>query len=120
MVSAASGKRKLRSEYAYRHSTAYKYFILVNADNIAQLDSRYRELTKLLGIPVGDVDDPNEVRHVLRRWLSNESGYLLIFDNADDPEAIRPFFPSTRWATSSLRRETETSISYKSHPLRWN
>jgi DNA transposition AAA+ family ATPase len=86
------GKTQVALEYAYRCSDAYQYIIWIEANGESQLDSGYRELTRRLGIPVGDVDDTSEVRHVLRRWLSNQSGYLLIFDGADDPEALRSFF----------------------------
>ena len=87
------GKTQVALEYAYRQSSDYQYLIWVEADNAALTDSTYHELIRLLGIPVRDADDMNEVREVARRWLSNESGYLLIFDNADHPETLKPFIP---------------------------
>jgi tetratricopeptide (TPR) repeat protein len=29
----------------------------------------------------------------LKQWLATQPGWLLIFDNADDPDALRPFLP---------------------------
>lgn len=32
----------------------------------------------------------------VKAWLSREEGWLLVFDNADDPGLVRPYLPPTR------------------------
>ena len=32
----------------------------------------------------------------VKTWLSREDGWLLVFDNADDPALVRAYLPPTR------------------------
>ena len=51
------------------------------------------EIARLLDLPQKDAQDPNDTIQVVKHWLEKHSGWLLIFDNADQPERINPFRP---------------------------
>ena len=87
------GKTQTAVEYAYRHRDQYRAVLWVRADTETSLVSGYRELAEVLGLPVKDERDINEVCAAVRRWLGREPGYLLILDNADDPALVKPFLP---------------------------
>jgi tetratricopeptide (TPR) repeat protein len=90
------GKTQLAIEYAYRY--AYKYHVVwwVPADQIAVIRSTLATLAPRLGltdIPPGRVEDSvAAVLDALRQGKPFDR-WLLIFDNADQPEIIRQFMP---------------------------
>ena len=79
LTEAAAQGRLQMSEYEDRLTKAYA----------AQT---YGELARLLGLPhpEGDLD---QAVLVFKHWLRTERGWLLIFDNADDPALLKPFLP---------------------------
>src|SRR5271157_893836 len=87
------GKTQTAVEYAYRRRDQYRAVLWVRADTETSLVSGYRELAEVLGLPEKDAQDSNEVAAAVRRWLGREPGYLLIFDNVDDPALAKPFLP---------------------------
>jgi hypothetical protein len=87
------GKTQTIVEYIYLHERDYRVIQWADADSVASLDSSYRELCCSLRIPLGGSTDADEVRAKVRKWLSGESGYLLVLDNADDPATVRAYLP---------------------------
>jgi hypothetical protein len=89
------GKTQLAVEYAYRYRADYQLVWWVPADQTSLVRSSLAALAPRLGldVPRGQIDDAlAAVRDALRvgepyaRWL-------IIFDNADQPEALRDFLP---------------------------
>ena len=90
------GKTQLAIEYAYRYANKYQVVWWVPADHIALVRSTLAALAPrlgLTGIPPGRVEDAvAAVLDALRRGRPFDR-WLLIFDNADQPELIREFMP---------------------------
>ena len=82
------GKTQTAIEYAYRHRDQYRATLWVRADTETSLVRSYNELAEVLGLPVKNASDINEVCETVRFWLGREPNYLLILDNADDPSLV--------------------------------
>jgi len=84
------GKTRLAVEYAWRHAGDYKNALLfISARSPADLRSNFAEL---YSPPVLNLPEWNQLEEISRlsavfRWLREHSGWLLIVDNADTPEA---------------------------------
>jgi hypothetical protein len=91
------GKTQLAIEYAYRYMSDYEVIWWIPADQIALVRSSLAALAPRLGledIAPGRVEDAvSAVFDALRRGEPYER-WLIIFDNADQPEEVRDLLPS--------------------------
>jgi len=85
------GKTQLALEYAYRHAAEYDLVWWVRAEEPAALAADYAALAAPLDLPQKDEPDQRLVVQAVRRWLSQNTGWLLIFDNARRPEDLRSY-----------------------------
>lgn len=89
------GKSQLAVEYVYRHQGEYDLIWWIPSERPAQVSAELVELAQRMNLPVGPEANTAvpAVREALRlgRPYAN---WLLVFDNAESPEAIRRFFPS--------------------------
>ena len=88
------GKTQTALAYADRCREAYRYVYWANAESFALLQSEFASLAKRLFPEVPD--NIEEAALLFQKWLTTESDYLLILDNADDPTAIKSLLPSPR------------------------
>jgi hypothetical protein len=91
------GKTQTALEYAYEYVPQYPTAVLwVTAESYDALSADLTVTADLLGIPVeegaGKLLAPGQVRD----WLSARAGWLLVFDNADDPGVVGEFLPANR------------------------
>ncbi|MEW9550025.1 FxSxx-COOH system tetratricopeptide repeat protein [Nonomuraea sp. NPDC050783] len=88
------GKTQLALEYAYRFQADYNliWWVSARADLI---NPALAELARRLHLPIGDsvVEAAEAALEALRRG-DPYNRWLLIFDNADKPEALRSYLPS--------------------------
>jgi tetratricopeptide (TPR) repeat protein len=96
------GKTQLAAEYAYRNSADYNLVWWLHAEDPATLATDYAELADHLNLPRNDTSDQREIIRAVRTWLEHNNGWLLIFDNAQQPEdlhdpktAERQYLPSS-------------------------
>ena len=89
------GKSQIAVEYVYRHAADYDLIWWIPSENPSEIQTALAQLAVRLGLssePSVDTAVP-AVKEALRvgepygRWL-------LVFDNADRPEDVRPFFPA--------------------------
>ncbi|MFQ4139848.1 tetratricopeptide repeat protein [Nodosilinea sp. PGN35] len=87
------GKTQTAVEYAYRYRDDYRYVFWVGADTELELTSGYVAIAQHLNLPLKNAENQDETVQSVRVWLGREEGWLLIFDNADQPELVQPFLP---------------------------
>jgi tetratricopeptide (TPR) repeat protein len=86
------GKTQLAVEYAHAHATDYDLVWWVAAEEPASVPDQFADLAARLGLD--PVADPEALRAVVHDRLQSVPGWLLIFDNADGAEDIRPWLPT--------------------------
>lgn len=85
------GKTHIALEYAYRHLDDYSIVWWLRAEKPESLVLDYAALGKELGF--GDEsNNPDMVRRV-RNWLGRNTGWLLVFDNAENPDDLDDYLP---------------------------
>ncbi|GII79792.1 hypothetical protein Sru01_47740 [Sphaerisporangium rufum] len=86
------GKTSLVAEYAHRHQDTYHLMWQLPAEDPAVLSAAFAGLAALLGLrPPGETADP--VRQVHAALAAHPGRWLLILDNAPDPEAVHDVLP---------------------------
>ncbi|MGC4897452.1 FxSxx-COOH system tetratricopeptide repeat protein [Micromonospora sp. DT31] len=89
------GKSQLAIEYVYRHQDEYDVVWWIPSERAAQIGNALVELAQRLHLPVGL--EANAAVPAVREALRLGQPYanwLLIFDNAESPEAVRRYFPN--------------------------
>ena len=88
------GKSELAREYAYRHADDYQVVWWVHAEESAVLQFGYAQLLTALNLLAGVPDEPRHSVEAARDYLSHHSGWLLILDGIESPEALESFLPA--------------------------
>jgi len=87
------GKSQLALEYAWRHSGAYEVIWWLHAEEPTTLASEYAALAAELDLPEQEAQEQAVTVRAVNNWLNHHGDWLLIFDNARDPESIRSYLP---------------------------
>ncbi len=87
------GKTQLSIEYAYRYRSEYEVVWWVRSELPTDLASDYAQLATKLNLPGLDPSNQPAKIEAVRDWLSNNSGWLLIFDNLRGPEDCEGYRP---------------------------
>lgn len=107
------GKTEIAREFTRRYKNSFDEVFWVVADEVAQLDDRYQQISLALGLEASsDCQSQVVSREIVKGWLSNptqylsgsdeavqpgqarsEAKWLLIFDNADDPMILADYWP---------------------------
>ena len=80
-------------EYAYLYhydNPIYEYVFWVRADTEAILDTEFSNIASQLALPIAD-GTPEDKISAVKSWLSVNSNWLLVFDNADTPDWLFSF-----------------------------
>ncbi|HEX9132004.1 MAG TPA: FxSxx-COOH system tetratricopeptide repeat protein, partial [Ktedonobacteraceae bacterium] len=87
------GKTQVALEYAYRHAQDYQAIFWTRADSRDTLVAGLLEIASVLRLPERDERDQGVVVAAVKTWLSQNTGWLLILDNADDLALLPEFLP---------------------------
>ena len=87
------GKSQLALEYAYRHASEYQVVWWIRSEEAAGLASDYAGLAVELGLKEAGASDQRLVREAVRRWLEQNDGWLLVFDNAPGQPEVESYLP---------------------------
>ena len=86
------GKTQLALEYTYRHIDDYEVIWWVRSEEPAILANDYVELADRLGLENGS-GKTEELIDAVRQWFENNTGWLLIFDNAQNLRDLTRYLP---------------------------
>ncbi|PZV10681.1 MAG: hypothetical protein DCF22_16085 [Leptolyngbya sp.] len=87
------GKTQTAVEYAYRYfydTPTYEWVFWVKADTELALVTDLAAIARSLDLGDGTLE---ELATRSQQWLKTHQGWLLIFDNADQPEIVKPWLP---------------------------
>jgi tetratricopeptide (TPR) repeat protein len=87
------GKTQLVAEYAHRHRHNYGLVWWLPAYDRTALALSFSKLTARLGLRGVSEANAEDVRRELRRALDKWEEWLIVFDDAPGPEAVRSFLP---------------------------
>ena len=84
-----AGKTQLALEYAYRYAGEYDCIWWLHAQQPVTLRQDYVKLASKLGIP--EARDQLQMVEAVRDELSRRDRFLLVFDNATNPDSIESY-----------------------------
>jgi len=87
------GKTQTAVEYAYRYAGEYELVWWLRSEDPATLAGDYALLAARLGLPEAE-NDQQAALQAVKDWLAVNRGWLLIFDNAESPDEVRPYLPA--------------------------
>jgi tetratricopeptide (TPR) repeat protein len=86
------GKTQIAVEYAYRqHEYTAVFWSFAGTEQ--SLRGGYAAIAALLDLPEKDSQEQAKTTEAVKRWLEQNTGWLLVLDNADDPAMLKPFLP---------------------------
>jgi hypothetical protein len=88
------GKTQTALAYAYRHLADYRLVWWLRAEERATLAADFTTLAAPLGLDPAVADQQKLIADV-RAALQVRGGWLLVFDNVEDPELPRAILPTT-------------------------
>ena len=98
------GKTQVAAEYVLTRQDQYDAIFWLQADKPEKLANGFSQIAIHLGLETMETpEDPVASREVVKAWLADPSrmdpfddrlaSWLLVFDNADDPEILHDFLP---------------------------
>jgi tetratricopeptide (TPR) repeat protein len=102
------GKTQTAIEYAYRNQQQYRYILWIGAATHESLLADLSLMADLLEVPGRDAQNQQNTAIAVKNYLAQQSDWLLIFDNADDIEMVRPYFPRGNKTNGHILLTTRT------------
>jgi tetratricopeptide (TPR) repeat protein len=88
------GKTQLAVEYCYRHRDEYETVWWLRSEEPSTLAGDYASLGIKAGFIAPDERDQAAAAARVREWLEQTTGWLLVFDNANNPDELAAYLPS--------------------------
>ncbi len=90
------GKTQLAAEYAHARQADYQAVWWLRAETEATLAEDLAALARALELPEHEAREVPVIVAAVLRWLNGNTGWLLVFDNADEPAVVRAYLPQNR------------------------
>ncbi|MFI5955179.1 FxSxx-COOH system tetratricopeptide repeat protein [Cryptosporangium sp. NPDC051539] len=111
------GKTRLACEYVHRFGSDYDLVWWIPADRPVLIGDQFAALAVRLRL-VGPETDTGTAATVARTYLRRHANWLIVFDNAESPEALTPWLPggdghtivtsrTSGWAAVATRLEVD-------------
>ncbi len=121
------GKTQLAVEYAHRFASSYEVVWWIAAEQAERIGAQFAALTDALGYPQPGRGQA-ELRRAVFAELQARGLWLLVFDNAEDPELLTGWLPgggghvlitsrTHRWAEVAVRVEVDVLTRVESVAL---
>lgn len=88
-----TGKSQTALEFCYRNKDYYQYIFWMEASTETILQNGFKAAAEELDLPARNNKNPENVVRVMVQWFQQKSGWLLIFDNANDYSLGNPSQP---------------------------
>lgn len=89
------GKTQLALHYAILHRHEYQAMVWAKADSCEVLTTAFVALSHQLHLPASNEQDQQACVIAVKRWLQEQTDWLLIFDNVTDFQMLEEFIPAT-------------------------
>jgi hypothetical protein len=95
-ASGGFGKTQAALEYARRFGGHYEDVLWIRANTASSLFESYRQIAA--GLRLLSQKEPSEadVQRALKSWLAEHPRVLVVFDNLDDPQLARDYWPAAK------------------------
>lgn len=87
------GKSQIAVEYAYRYSSNYDLVWWIRAENSAILLTDYTAIATELDLDEAVLHQQRKAIAEVRKWLSHNTRWLLVFDNANNIYELNDYMP---------------------------
>ncbi|KAF2175362.1 hypothetical protein K469DRAFT_611004 [Zopfia rhizophila CBS 207.26] len=87
------GKTQIALEYTYKYRSSYSAIIWVRAETEATLVESFAHISRRLNLAPEDAPPRSKVE-LARVWFESNVDWLLLFDNADSPNILGPYWPT--------------------------
>jgi tetratricopeptide (TPR) repeat protein len=87
------GKTQLAVEYAYRYRHEYQAVLWAYAESVESLAASYVKIAALLQLPARNATEQEVIIRAVKTWLHTQRRWLLLLDNADEPDLYASFLP---------------------------
>lgn len=82
------GKTQMALHYAWSNRSQYSLIWIVEGEDRHTMDESYAQLAKELDLPQKNSREEKVVRSAVTKWLENNPGWLLIFDDVRSPDML--------------------------------
>jgi tetratricopeptide (TPR) repeat protein len=86
------GKTQMATEFAHLNAAQYDVVWWIDAEKAETIPGQIARLAAELGLE--SMTEPEQLQAQVHRALQGRAGWLLVFDNADQVDALRPWLPS--------------------------
>jgi len=88
------GKTQLAIEYAYRYCGSFRNCIwFINAETTTTTQNYFVDFADHLKLSLPPDFKPNDLQIAVKLWLNDNKDWLLIFDNLESADVIKPYLP---------------------------
>ena len=87
------GKTQVAIEYAYRYKQTYQAVFWLGAETTENMLYSLQQMSDLIQLPAHEAADQSRLVAASRRWLATHQGWLVIIENVEDLDVLRPLLP---------------------------